>query len=409
MEDSGGSGRHHIDVPAAHPLAHVREATIDYDTGLARIVLNDGHVVSDHVSIPVDLGLVSRSTFIPAQSRMEILANGVTLSMTLGTVDERLEVPVVYLDQKDWIDFARWRNDPDQVEPATREFYALLADAAQQERVVVPISSAHLTETSKRAGRSRLDLAATMLQYSRGWQLRSVLGLRRAELRALFGAAGHPTRHDAVTLLPEVILDMPAAGPDTWRPESDLDAELAGLIRRQTWASVLVSLLLDERAEPDAGAEAKARWAASFTGPAVAARDNPKAKARMRDLTRFRFISDLGTDLPAAAKEAGLDEQDFAHWLQHKAETSISALPGLGRLREILHLRIANSQETWEPNDLNDWLHLSYAAAYCDLVVGEKKFTNYLRRTQDRTTPGASVHRRAADALPDLRTLLDGT
>lgn len=133
---------------------------------------------------------------------------------------------------------------------------------------------------------------------------------------------------------------------------------------------------------------------------------NAKAKARSRDLTRTRFFSDLGTDLPAAAEESGITPEQFSHWLQHDAESVIAGSPGLARMREVMHLRISNSDDKLEANDLNDWMELSYAAAYCDLLLGEKKTISYLRRADSRVSQGASLHRRASEALSDLETLL---
>jgi hypothetical protein len=72
----------------------------------------------------------------------------------------------------------------------------------------------------------------------------------------------------------------------------------------------------------------------------------------------LRFIADLGSDLPAAANESGLTPGEFGEWLGGKAERDITASPGLGRMREILHLRLSNAEERWESNDLNDWFHL---------------------------------------------------
>jgi hypothetical protein len=175
-----------------------------------------------------------------------------------------------------------------------------------------------------------------------------------------------------------------------------LGPELAGLVQRQVWASVLVSLLVDPEPEGGLGRESATRWAQSFAPLAEHMRSNSKAKAWSRDLTRVRFFSDLGNDLPAAANESGISPEQFGDWLNQDAETSISAAPGLGRLREVLHLRLSNADDKWESNDLNDWLHLSYAAGYCDLVLGEKKTINYLRRSASRVPPGAILHRRAS-------------
>lgn len=392
-----------VDLPASHPIAHIKLVALDYESGNVSIVTTDGRIMTDRISVPRERGLVTRSTFIPAESRMEIVAAGATITMTLGTAQKTISVPVVYLDQNHWIDFARWEKNPATFDKAKTPFFEALAQAVTEERVIVPLSSAHLSETSKRGGTSRLELAATMLHYSRGWQLRTVLGLRRAELRALFGCSPL-TREDAITLVPEAILDMV---PDKALGQ-DLGPELAGLVQRQVWASVLVSLLLDPEPEGDIGRESATRWAQSFAPLADSMRNNAKAKAWSRDLTRTRFFSDLGTDLPSAAKESGLSPEQFRDWLQHDAEIAISATRGLGRLREVLHLRLSNADDKWESNDLNDWLHLSYAAGFCDLVLGEKKTINYLRRSAPKVPAGAVLHRRASEASDDLVALLDG-
>lgn len=390
-------------MPSSHTISHIKLVALDYESGNASIVTANGRIITDRISAPEDRGLVTRSTFIPAESRMEIFAAGETIIMTLGTALEAVSVPVVYLDQNHWIDFARWRKSPDNFDKAKSPFFEALARAVTEERVITPLSSAHMSETSKRGGTSRLELAATMLHYSRGWQVRTVLGLRRAELRALFGGCAL-TKEDAITLAPDAILDM---APYERRGQ-DLGSELAGLVQRQVWACVLVSLLVDPEPEGDSGRESATRWAQSFAPLAEHMRTNSKAKAWSRDLTRLRFFSDLGTDLPAAANESGISPEHFGAWLQHDAESAISATPGLGRLREVLHLRLSNSDDKWESNDLNDWLHLSYAAGYCDLVLGEKKTINYLRRSVSRVPPGAVLHRRANEATADLVALLDG-
>jgi len=389
-------------MPSSHPISHIKLVALDYESGSASIVSTDGQIITERISVPADCGLVTRSTFIPAESRMEIVAAGETIPMTLGSALEMLTVPVVYLDQNHWIDFARWRKSPGTFDRAKSPFFETLAQAAVEERVIVPLSSAHLSETSKRGGTSRLELAATMLHYSRGWQLRTVLGLRRAELRALFGGAPL-TKEDGITLAPEAILDM----TPNRTIGRELGPELAGLVQRQVWASVLVSLLLDDKPEGDVGRESATRWAQSFAPLAKALRENNRAKAWSRDLTRTRFFSDLGTDLPAAAKESGINPEQFSDWLQNDAEAAISATPGLGRLREVLHLRLSNADDKWEGNDLNDWMHLSYAAGYCDLVLGEKKTISYLRRAAARVPSGAVLHRRATEALVDLEALLE--
>ncbi|MEW1951958.1 hypothetical protein [Terrabacter sp. NPDC080008] len=387
----------------AHPLSRILAIKLAYDAGIVTFVRDDLMVATAPLSRPQGVGAtVASSTLFPQQSRMEFVASDHTLSVKLSTGQDRCELPTVYLDQRDWIDFARWAKDPQTVTPAKREFFELLASSANEERVVIPLSGAHLKETSKRGGASRVQLAATMLRYSRGWQMRSVLALRRAELRALFGGAPL-TISDVVTLAPRAVFDMERPEPAA----PDLDPEISDLIERQVWATVLTDLLIDPDPMPDEGKEVVEKWSQSFLPLATAIPGNGKAKARIRDLTRTRFISDLGTDLPGAAKEAGLSSEEFGTWLSDRSEEDLALTPGLGRMREVLHLRIANATEKWEANDLNDFLHLSYAAAYCDLVLGEKKTINYLRRVNPKVPAGAKLHYRAEDALIDLKRLLE--
>lgn len=379
--------------------------SLDYRAGVAAILSTDGRSITAPIAVPDDAGLVKGSTFFPSDSRMEFRAADRAFTLHIGNIGQIAVSPVVYLDQNHWIDFARWRKDATAVSAEKRLFFDALDSAASASRVIVPLSAAHLVETTKRGGRSRLELAGTMLQISRGWQMRSVLALRRAELRALFSPPAALTREDVITLDPYVMFDDV---PEEWIG-ADFGPEIASLLRRQIWATILVSLLIDDKPDEASGGEVVSRWSQSFTPLAQHMRNNARAKTFSRDLTRTRFITDLGNDLPAAVKEAGMSPDDFGRWLKDKAETALAASPGLGRLREVLHLRISNADDKWEANDLNDWFHLSYAAAYCDLVVGEKKAINYLRRSAPRVTPGATLHFRASEALPDLERLTTDT
>ncbi len=375
--------------------------SIDYRTGVMSIVDQNGLIHSVRDNLVLNSGPVLRSTFLTVENRVEFLTLHGQFSIVLGPSQQHVNVPVVYLDQNHWIDFARWRKNPNQLDTARAEFFELLDSLIMSERIVLPISGAHIIEMSRRDGPNRLDLASTMLHYCRGWQLRSVLALRRAELRCIFG--GIPlTNEEVITLDPESVFDMASNHAFDGYP----DWEIAGLLRRQVWAATLVSLMLDEEPTERAEVNLAAKWAQSFGSLANERRNNPKAKARSREATKVRFIIDLGTDLAGAAKESGASPDDFLRWMQQKAEADFSLLPGVARLREVLHLRISNADEKWEANDLNDWMYLCYAGAYCDLVLGERKTITYLRRVERAVPPGAILHRRAADATADLKSLL---
>ncbi|WP_169701986.1 hypothetical protein [Janibacter terrae] len=374
---------------------------VDYRAGTATFMMPDGEIVLVPFETPKSSGAVTRATFIPADGTLEVSTCGQTFAMELGLGASPSRQPTtVYLDQNHWIDFAKWCNDPGSIPVEKSSFFVELDRAVSDGQVILPLSAAHLVETSKRGGRSRMDLATTLLKYTRGWQLRTVLQLRRGEVRSLFGGAPL-ARRDAITLDPMAVLDMPGAELPTALP-----IDLQMLEKRLTWATTLVAILMEEEAAEAAGIAKAAEWAKSFRPFADHMRGNARARPYARDLTRTRFISDLGNDLPAASSESGMTPETFLEWLKNDAESAISAAPGLGRLREVLHMRLMNSDDKWEANDLNDWMYLSYAAAYCDLVVGEKKSINYLRRAERKVPVGAVLHRRAQDALSDLQRLL---
>ena len=76
----------------------------------------------------------------------------------------------------------------------------------------------------------------------------------------------------------------------------------------------------------------------------------------------------------------------------------------LARFRELLHLRVANADDKWEANDLNDILYLCGAAGYADVVVGERKTCNYLLRMTDQVPSGAEVFWKPEQAVTAIET-----
>ena len=180
---------------------------------------------------------------------------------------------------------------------------------------------------------------------------------------------------------------------------------MSELIDRLSWtAGLATALLAGENGERSR--RAADDWAASFRPLAEEFRTNNKLRARSKTATRLRFVADLGDDLPEAATSANASVEDFKQLVEDESEEALLPLPGLGRTRHILHLRLVNPDDRWEGNDLNDWVHLSNAAGYCDLVLGGKKTINYLRRVEPIVPPGAILHYRTQEATTDIERLL---
>lgn len=392
----------------------MRSLALALVTGEVEIVTTDGRVVTGHAGPHPTPTAIERTTFDVGTSTLYVsMTDGATFTSEIGTVGRTVDCPVVYLDQNHWIDMARVLTGSTTVTGARKEALEGFIDMARGEEIVLPLSAAHFVETAKKGGRQRTDLARTMVELSRGWQMRSPLYVRAKELDQVFAGLAnketpeHPAFSDLFTLTPEALWADKHHRRPRRRQSDDLPAELAGLVQRITWAASLIDELFDTNTEMSTrGLELATGWASSFQELARHMRSNPGAKPYLRDLTRSRTITDMGDDLPEAALRAGISPEQFRDWLREDAETALSSMPALGRVREVLHMRLINADDRWESNDLNDVLYLCTAAGYADFVVGEKKTSNYLRRVQGRVPAAAQVYHRAADALPAVAAVV---
>jgi hypothetical protein len=71
----------------------------------------------------------------------------------------------------------------------------------------------------------------------------------------------------------------------------------------------------------------------------------------------------------------------------------------------VLYHRLRNSNDKWERNDLIDMNFLCCAASYADIVVGEKHTSQYLRRGESMSAPGAIVCRTLQEAIDALQRI----
>jgi hypothetical protein len=108
-------------------------------------------------------------------------------------------------------------------------------------------------------------------------------------------------------------------------------------------------------------------------------------------------------DIAGAASDVGLDTAGLDTWLTDGLEEDLARMPYLGRQYEVIHQRLSNADDHWEGNDLTDINFLACAAGYADVVVGEKKASEYLKRVAPKVTEGAFVCRRLSDAVEWIR------
>jgi hypothetical protein len=153
------------------------------------------------------------------------------------------------------------------------------------------------------------------------------------------------------------------------------------------------------------GRAAAERWANGFTGLAQYMRENKTGAEHARLNTQARLIADLGDETALAAHRAGLSPEQYGAWLLDELPARLPEMPYVGRLHEVLYHRLRNADDKWERNDLIDMNFLCCAAGYADVVVGEKKTSEYLRRAESSTAPGGAVCRTLPEALAALERL----
>jgi hypothetical protein len=173
-----------------------------------------------------------------------------------GAASARADRPVVYLDQCHLITLARQLWAPEKVLDRERAAALELIEMARARKVILPISSANLTEMTPADGAFRRNLGLTMLELSRGWQMRNPVHVRGAELRALF-AGERPVAMDVFTLAPGVLFigDSPLAP----RP---VQAPIADLADRVTEAFAIYQIAVeDEKIPNEEGLKKAEAWA----------------------------------------------------------------------------------------------------------------------------------------------------
>jgi hypothetical protein len=77
-------------------------------------------------------------------------------------------------------------------------------------------------------------------------------------------------------------------------------------------------------------------------------------------------------------------------------------MPYTGRLFEVTYERLRNYQDKWQQNDFIDMHFLCLAAGYADIVVGERKMSELIRRANARLPAAATVCRTLASAVDHL-------
>jgi hypothetical protein len=379
--------------------------TIDFERKKVEISIpGRPDVIGDFQPPSVDRGLpIRRATFDVAASQVTFtLPQGDQVTAEVATTagdPAPAARPIVYLDQLHWITLARHLWNPAKVPDQDRASAEVLIDLAGRRKIILPLSSAHLTETVPTYGRHRRHLATTMLGLSGGWQMRNPVDVRSRELQAAL-ARRRPEAHSVFTLDPGVLF---ARGPRLPSFPPHIPAKLQQLLVKLTAVSSIYSTMIaDEKIVSAEGHERAGRWARSLHDLARYLREQRLPADDARALTQQRLFLDLAEELEIVARTGQFEIGSVNGWIEHAAADDLLRMPLLGRLNEILFLRLRNADDRWASNDFNDMHFLSCAAGYADVVVGEKKMSSYLVRAEQRVGRRAYVCRRLPDAADYL-------
>jgi hypothetical protein len=165
---------------------------------------------------------------------------------------------VVYLDQNQWSLIDNTRHDAARDGDNNHEAVRQLTEWVKQRRIVLPASSGHYYETTKRFDTGkRYRLGLTILQLSRGWQMRDPLQVRRDELQRAFRSrltqAVGARDTDVFTLAPNVIHSA-SRGTEPYTSPSGFPSDAAFQHEALTSATALIDVMLDtEHLEPRPG------------------------------------------------------------------------------------------------------------------------------------------------------------
>jgi hypothetical protein len=141
-----------------------------------------------------------------------------------ATPDPLKDPPSVYLDQNHWSKVALATVAPDRVTSkleleAAFELIRLVTDAG----IVMPLSSAHMLETSSLYGDKRYEVGVAMAARSGGWQLRHPMTVWHQEASRILCRL-YDREPSTKATLPVVTLDPNALLSSGKRPE-DLDPQ----------------------------------------------------------------------------------------------------------------------------------------------------------------------------------------
>lgn len=382
--------------------------TVDRGTGIATVAVTFADGRQGHSPLTQspfdDTSALSRFSYSPGSGLLAVTLAGheIAFEMPVPHQDQLGDRLTVYLDQNQWseLDNALHGGAAHTGHTAARQ----LAHWVRQRRVVLPASSAHYLETTKRFDPNlRYRLGLTILQLSHGWQMRHPLRVRRDELRgALLRHQGHTAAAGAAevfTLAPDTLLPS-APSPGTPQVPGQELIPLAGL----TAPITMIDVMLDtERLAPapDPG------WAAASQRDTDRLNSGNLNSPQRRKLAHGLFLTDHLQEIAEAAHATGITPEQLDQWILKRSREDVGQLPATGLFHGMLCDRHTDRGTRWKPNDLIDMVYLSCAAGYADFVVCERPMGSILAQGLRRLDRSTQLFAKLTDAVPAIEAALN--
>ncbi|NEB05330.1 hypothetical protein [Streptomyces sp. SID13726] len=358
-----------------------------------------------------DTSVVAKLEFSPALPALlvtTLAGDQILFELPLQSAADQLEGRlVVYLDQNQWSTLSNACHDPQKSSEEDQAAGRKLRDWVDQRRIILPASSSHYFETGKRfSTEKRYALGLTVLQCSRGWQMRDPLQVRRNELHDAF--CHRLSRPKDIRSAPIFTLDPDALFSPIRGTGSGLPPTLLSQFEFHPDALVAASASIDTMLDTErVGEGPDTGWTTvsqRFSDWLDELDQDSQQKRRAVDI---HIVTDLQQELAEEAAAAGVPTELFRQWGFKGWVRAIGESPATGLFREMLHSRHLNKGTTWRRNDLTDMLYLSCAAGYADFVVCEKHMRDPLQRGLKRMGLSTQVYRRLTDAVAAIEELLE--
>lgn len=315
--------------------------------------------------------------------------------------------PAIYLDQRDWSGLATVQFDPGRVlNAASVNAAQKLIDLARNRRIILPVSSAHLVETTRWSDNlQRYRLALTIFELSRGWQMRYPLDVWEDEIaRALFKRYrcidyGHP---EVVTLAPCALESGGISSYQSSQADS-LPGEIAYITKAIVCSTARIDVALSADYIPRVDVP---EWTREFQRISDLLSQEKWSSAQRRNALDWTLRTDIRDQIINAVLRVGISEDDLTDWISNHFSEDVRTMPSLGLWREVYQDKHLDAQTKWKDNDLIDMMYLTCACGYCTHIVAERQFVGFLKQGAKRLGRPVKIFSRIEEFVATLE--LDG-